>query len=84
MVILIGGLFGYQYYNNNQTVTRVEFNKAHEILNRKIDSLDLICRRVDANVLELKNNVDTLKKGQVIIYNEVRKNSERNFWDFIK
>lgn len=75
---------GYQYYKNNQTITKQEFNEAHAILNHKIDSLFDLTQKIDSNIIEVKNNVEILKQGQVIIYNEVRKDTNKSFWDWLK
>lgn len=58
---------------------------------RQFDSLKTeICRikaeikAVKANTDTLKANTDTLKVGQRIIFDEVKKNAEKSFWDFFE
>ena len=38
--------------------------------------------RIKAELDEVKANTDTLKVGQRIIFDEVKKNAEKSFWDF--
>lgn len=69
----------YNEYKNGQTVKVTEFREAHDLLNKRIDSLSKTLKNVEANVDTLKTelremevNVDTLKKGQAIIYGAVQ------------
>lgn len=52
--------------------TRTELARRIDELESKIDSLQ-------SNVSHIGNDIDTLKKGQVVIFNEVRKDGE-TFW----
>jgi len=49
---------------------------------KQFDSLKTEISRIKAELDEVKANTDTLKVGQRIIYDEVKKNAEKSFWDF--
>lgn len=49
---------------------------------QQFDSLKTEIFRIKAELDEVKANTDTLKVGQRIIYDEVKKNAEKSFWDF--
>lgn len=51
---------------------------------KQFDSLKTEISRIKAELDEVKANTDTLKVGQRIIYDEVKKNSEKSFWDFFR
>lgn len=51
---------------------------------QQFDSLKTEIFRIKAELDEVKANTDTLKVGQRIIYDEVKKNAEKSFWDFFK
>ncbi len=60
------------------TVTQEEFEEKHNYLNNRIDTiqeklneLNFIVSRIDTNVSSLQADVDTLKAGQIIIYDEL-------------
>lgn len=49
---------------------------------QQFDSLKTEIFRIKTELDEVKANTDTLKVGQRIIYDEVKKNAEKSFWDF--
>lgn len=55
-----------------------------KIYKAEFDSLKTEIFRIKAELDEVKANTDTLKVGQRIIFDEVKKNAEKSFWDFFK
>ena len=51
-------------------------------LKREVDSIKKVTYLINHKVDTIQYNIDTLKKGQVIIYNEVKKTQNKTFWDF--
>jgi hypothetical protein len=49
-----------------------------------LDSVKKELRATKAQVDLIKADTDTLKKGEAIIYNEVKKVNEKTLWDFFK
>ena len=91
VIILCAGIwFALSYYNINKEVTREEFLKETRVINLKLDSLERISNiinlktdSINDNVKEIKLSIDTLKKGQSIIYEQVKK-SNNTFWEMFK
>jgi len=82
--LLAGAYIAMQYFS---PVTKAEFDEAHELLNKRIDSLkddtEFIIELTDeleANQDTIKQNIDTLKGGQRVIYDEV-KEGNTSFFD---
>ena len=48
------------------------------------DCLTLFKEMRDNSVDLIKADTDTLKKGEAIIYNEVKKANEKTLWNFFK
>lgn len=51
---------------------------------QQFDSLKTEILRIKAELDDVKANTDTLKVGQRIIFDEVKKNTEKSFWDFFE
>jgi len=89
LALIIGA--GYFIQNKLNYITSDEFQKAHEILNEKLDSLKIevlqlkeTTKRIDLNVDTVKNDIKDLKKGQKLIFDEVKKNQNSNFWELLR
>ena len=74
--LLAGAYIALQYFS---PVTKAEFGEAHELLNKRIDSLKDDTEFIIELTDELENqsdtirkDIDTLKAGQKVIYNEVK------------
>lgn len=65
------------YFKEKQTADDLHYRK-------QFDSLKTEIFRIKAELDEVKANTDTLKVGQRIIFDEVKKNAEKSFWDFFK
>ena len=65
------------YFKEKQTTDDLYYRN-------QFDSLKTEIFRIKAELDEVKANTDTLKVGQRIIFNEVKKNAEKSFWDFFK
>ena len=50
-------------------------------MNMRIDSLKAIILIMEQNQDTIKTDLDTLKNGQKIIFDEVKKASDTNFWN---
>lgn len=57
----------------NDSVTSSEFNEQTEILKSKIDSVMAELDSVKVELKEIHANTDSLKAGQRVIFNEVKK-----------
>lgn len=63
---------------------RQEFRSQFVKVLNELDSVKMELRAANKKIDELKEDTDTLKKGEAIIYNEVRKANEKTLWDFFK
>jgi len=64
-------------------VNSAQFIEKHEHLQKEIDSIKAELVDIKSSQKEMKQDLDTLKAGQKVIYNEVTKN-EVSFIDKIK
>jgi hypothetical protein len=62
-----------------QALTEEEFRKSEKYLNMRIDTLRNMCLFLQKNQDTIKKDLDTLKNGQRIIFDEVKKKNQ-NFW----
>jgi len=83
------GLFAYSYFTKNDNLKNVEFRDYRQEFRLEIDSikteLDNINKDVDtlkADTDILKKDTDTLKKGQSVIYEQVKKVSDKTLLDW--
>ena len=63
---------------------RQEFRSQFGKVMNELDSVKAELRAANRKIDELKADTDTLKKGEAIIYNEVKKANEKTLWDFFK
>lgn len=98
-VILFGvvAFLGYQYITHRDYVTTETFRDAHQVLNRKVDSLrdqvDFLAKNQDTILMnqealqdgqeKLISNQDSLKKGQSVIFQEVSNEEGPSLKDFL-
>lgn len=69
----------------NEAVTSSEFNEQTEILKNKIDSVMSELDSVKTELKEIHANTDSLKAGQRVIFEEVRKEKKVfDLSDFLK
>ena len=79
LLILIGVIN--QYFQRTEPLTQKEFAERDAYLNKRIDSLKTLLIEVKASQDTIRTDLDTLKKGQVIIYNEVKKVASKSFFE---
>lgn len=76
---------------NDNTVTPDDINKVRQefrsqfgkVLN-ELDSVKAELKAANKKIDELKADTDTLKQGEAIIFNEVKKANDKTIWDFFK
>lgn len=81
LLILIGVIGINQYFQRTEQLTQKEFAERDAYLNKRIDSLKTLLIEVKANQDTIRTDLDTLKKGQQIIYNEVKKVASKSFFE---
>jgi len=76
MVLAIFALvgIGYKYLTDKETLKQNEFRDYRTEFRSEIDSLKLNIDSLKVDVQQIKFNTDTLKKGQQVIYQNVKKN----------
>lgn len=62
------------------TLTEDKFLERDVYLNKRIDSLKAMCIFLAKNQDTIKSDLDTLKSGQKIIFDEVKKQTNKDFW----
>jgi len=90
--IIAGGLIllllaaGFNYWNGKNAVTKKEFKEAmleiekeFDTVNVKLDTTILLGKQNKKNIIYLKNDNDTIKLGQELIYNQITEQSENTF-----
>lgn len=65
----------------SEQLSKQEFEQRDAYLNKRIDSLKTLLIEVKASQDTIRTDLDTLKKGQQIIYNEVKKVASKSFFD---
>ncbi len=65
----------------SEQLSKQEFAERDAYLNKRIDSLKTLILEIKASQDTIRTDLDTLKKGQVIIYNEVKKVASKSFLD---
>jgi hypothetical protein len=63
------------------SLTEDMFLERDTYLNKRIDSLKAMVIDLRKNQDTIKTDLDTLKSGQRIIFDEVKKKSEKTFWN---
>lgn len=80
LIILIGVIWLNQYYQRTEQLTKQQFMERDEYLNRRIDSLQNLIIQLQDGQKDIRTDLDTLKQGQRIIFDEVKKASDKSFW----
>lgn len=80
LIILIGVIWLNQYYQRTEQLTTQQFMERDEYLNRRIDSLQHLIIQLQDGQKDIRTDLDTLKQGQRIIFDEVKKASDKSFW----
>lgn len=65
----------------SEQLSKQEFEQRDAYLNKRIDSLKALILEIKASQDTIRTDLDTLKKGQAIIYNEVKKVASKSFLD---
>lgn len=81
LLILIGVIGINQYFQRTEQLTQKEFAERDAYLNKRIDSLKTLILEIKASQDTIRTDLDTLKKGQQIIYNEVKKVASKSLFD---
>ena len=66
-------------YDQEQLTTQ-QFMERDAYLNARIDSLKTILIQLQQGQDTIRTDLDTLKQGQRIIFDEVKKASDKSFW----
>ena len=82
-ILLLLGVVGFlsQLMSHSQQLTKQEFEERDAYLNKRIDSLKAMVLVLYKNQDTIKYDLDTLKYGQKIIFDEVKKASDKSFFD---
>ena len=80
IVILIGVIWVNQYFQRTEQLTTQQFMVRDAYLNARIDSLKTLLIQLQHGQDTIRTDLDTLKQGQRIIYDEVKKASDKSFW----
>lgn len=72
------------YFKEKQTADDLHYRKQFDSLKTEIFRIKAEIKAVKADTDTLKADTDTLKVGQRIIFDEVKKNAEKSFWDFFE
>lgn len=78
---IIGGVLAYYNKQTEETLSEDKFLERDNYLNKRIDSLKAMVIDLAKNQDTIKTDLDTLKSGQRIIFDEVKKTSEKTFWN---
>lgn len=76
-LILVAAVCCFNAFNNQQSVTKAEFNATHERLKKQIDSILQNCDSLKTELRHVKANTDTLKAGQDVIFKAMTENHEK-------
>ncbi|MCQ2250274.1 MAG: DUF1664 domain-containing protein [Bacteroidales bacterium] len=82
IAILVIIALAYINWGGARTATSDELKATERELARRIDSLSAKLDTLQTSVNRIDSNVDTLKKGQVIIFDEVKK-QPMTLWELI-
>lgn len=78
--ILIGIIWVNQYFQRTEQLTTQQFMERDAYLNARIDSLKMLLIQLQHGQDTIRTDLDTLKQGQRIIFDEVKKASDKSFW----
>ena len=79
-VAIVFYFFGIFVKGKDDSLSEKTFLEKDEYLNKRIDSLKAMVIYLGKNQDTIKHNLDTLKSGQRIIFDEVKKKNDQNFW----
>lgn len=68
------------HLQQQKALTESEFRESEIYLHKRIDSLKAMVLILYKNQDTMKADLDTLKCGQKIIFDEVKKSNNENFW----
>lgn len=77
---IIGGVLAYYNKQTEETLSKDKFLERDTYLNKRIDSLKAMVIDLRQNQDTIKIDLDTLKSGQRIIFDEVKKKNDKIFW----
>ena len=80
-VAVLIGLFAYSYFTKNDNLKNEEFRDYRQEFRNEIDSIKTELKDINKDIDTLKLDTDTLKKGQEIIYEQVKKQTDKTIWD---
>ncbi len=72
-LIALAVAFSVTFYYNSQNVTKQEFRIAHQLLNKRIDTLSYKLDSVQLSLDSLNSGQKTLKSGQRVLLKEITK-----------
>lgn len=79
-VAIVFYFFGIFVKGKDDNLSEKKFLEKDEYLNKRIDSLKAMVIYLAKNQDTIKTDLDTLKYGQRIIFDEVKKVSQKDFW----
>ena len=79
-VALVFYFFGIYVKGKDGSLSEKKFLEKDEYLNKRIDSLKAMVLDLAKNQDTIKTDLDTLKSGQRIIFDEVKKQTNKDFW----
>ncbi len=82
MVVLATIVLCFTVIINQKTVTEKEFMDFKSEVRNRFDETSAKLDSIQSTVDKIQNNIDTLKTGQTVIFDQVKKNKEKSFWDF--
>jgi phage shock protein A len=84
-LILVAAVCCFNAFNNQQSVTKAEFNATHERLKKQIDSILQNCDSLKTELRAVRANTDSIKAAQDVIFHTMHENSaeKRSLFDLI-
>lgn len=72
------------YHHQDTALSKKRFEQYEAEFNTRLNKVESELDTLKRNTDTLMRDTDTLKRGQRVIYEEVRKNSEKTLWDLIR
>lgn len=69
---------------NQKTVTEEEFLNFKDEVRERFQRTEAKLDTLQATANRCESDLDTLKQGQEVIFDQVKKNNGTSFWDFLK
>lgn len=84
-LILVAAVCCFNAFNNQQSVTKAEFNATHERLKKQIDSILQNCDSLKTELRAVRANTDSIKAAQDVIFHTMHENAaeKRSLFDLI-